>query len=118
MSGRPWFVDVSLSTPPTDPVFLRRLSGGVTIQLRVQPRARRSALERTADGALKAAVTAAPEDGKANAAVVALLAAAWRVPKSTIEIVRGGTAREKTLSIACEPDALVGRIAEWMDKNG
>jgi hypothetical protein len=90
----------------------------VTVQLRVQPRARRSALERTVGGGLKAAVTTAPEDGKANAAVVALLADAWRVPKSTIEIVRGGTAREKTLSVAGEPDALVRRIAEWMDKNG
>ena len=108
----------ALSAPPTDPVFLRRNPGGVTIQLRVQPRARRVALERTPEGALKAAVTAAPEDGKANAAVVALLAEAWRVPRSTIEIVRGGTAREKTLGVAGEPDALVRRIAEWMDKNG
>ena len=90
----------------------------MTIQLRVQPRARRLALERTAQGALKAAVTAPPEDGKANEAVVALLAQAWRLPKSTIEIVRGGTAREKTLSVAGEPDALVARIAEWMEKHG
>ena len=63
-------------------------------------------------------MTAAPEDGKANAAVIALLADAWRIPKSTIEILRGGTAREKTLSVAGEPEALIGRIAEWMDKNG
>ncbi len=108
----------ALSAPPTDPIFLRRNPGGVTIQLRVQPRARRTALQRTPEGALKAAVAVAPEDGKANAAVVALLADAWRVPKSTIEIVRGGTAREKTLSVAGEPEALARRIAEWMDKNG
>ena len=107
-----------LSAAPVDPIFLRRTSGGVTIQLRVQPRARRSALEQTAEGGLKAAVTAAPEDGKANEAVVALLAQAWRFPKSTIEIVRGGTVREKVLSVAGEPEALVGRIAEWMDKHG
>lgn len=108
----------SLSAAPADPVFLRRTADGVILQLRVQPRARRSALEQTGGGGLKAAVTAAPEDGKANAAVVALLASAWRVPKSTMEIVRGGTARDKTLSIAGEPDALVRRIVEWMDKNG
>lgn len=118
MSGQPSSADVPLSAPPTDPAFLRRTSSGVTIQIRVQPRARRSALERTAEGALKAAVTAPPEDGKANEAVVALLAQAWRVPKSTIEIVRGETAREKTLSVTGEPEALVGRIAEWMDKHG
>jgi hypothetical protein len=107
-----------LSLPAADPVFLRRTSGGVTIQLRVQPRARRLALDCTADGGLKAAVTAAPEDGKANDAVVALLAQAWRLPKSTIEIVRGGTAREKTLKITGEPVALADRISEWVRKNG
>lgn len=107
-----------LSTAPGDPVFLRRTSGGVTLQLRVQPRARRLALDVTAEGGLKAAVTAAPEDGKANAAVIALLAQAWRLPKSTFEIVRGGTAREKTLMVAGDPAVLADRIAEWMHKNG
>ena len=118
MSGRLSSADEPLSPPPADPVFLRRNPGGVTIQLRVQPRARRIALERTPEGALKAAVTAAPEDGKANDAVVALLAKAWRLPKSTFEIVRGGTAREKTLMVAGDPAALTDRIAEWMRKNG
>ena len=118
MSGRPSCADSPLSTDPADPVFLRRNPGGVTIQLRVQPRARRTALERTPEGALKAAVTAAPEDGKANDAVVALLAQAWRLPKSTFEIVRGGTAREKTLMVAGDPALLADRIAEWMRKNG
>jgi uncharacterized protein YggU (UPF0235/DUF167 family) len=90
----------------------------VTLQLRVQPRARRLALDVTPDGALKAAVTAAPEDGKANDAVVALLSQAWRLPKSTFEIVRGGTARAKTLMVAGDPAVIADRIAEWMRQNG
>ena len=48
----------------------------------------------------------------------ALLAQAWRLPKSTFEIVRGGTAREKTLMVAGDPALLADRIAEWMRKNG
>ena len=118
MSGRLSFADVPLSALPPDPAFLRRTTGGVTVQLRVQPRARRTALECTPQGALKAAVTAPPEDGKANDAVVALLAQAWRLPKSTMAIVRGGTAREKTVGVSGEPDALVERIVEWMGKHG
>jgi uncharacterized protein YggU (UPF0235/DUF167 family) len=43
---------------------------------------------------------------------------AWRLPKSTFEIVRGGTAREKTLMVAGDPAVLADRIAEWMRKNG
>lgn len=108
----------SLTTPLNDPAFLRRADTGVTVQLRVQPRARRNALELTSEGGLKAAVTAPPEDGKANAAVVTLLAAAWRLPKSSFEVVRGATAREKTLSIAGESASLADRIAEWVLKHG
>ena len=65
-----------------DPAFVRRTVTGVTVELRAQPRARRTALECVA-GALKAQVTAPAEDGKANAAVIELLAETWRLPKSS-----------------------------------
>lgn len=48
---------------------------------------------------LKIAVTAVPEDGKANKAVIALLAKRLKLPKSAIEIASGHTARRKTLLI-------------------
>ena len=75
-----------------DPGFLRRGPLGVTVDLRVQPRARRAALD-PANGALKVQVTAPPEDGKANAAVIALLAEAWRLPRSSFDVIKGQTTR-------------------------
>jgi len=101
----------------SDPSFLRRGASGVTVDLRVQPRARRTALE-SVQGTLKAAVTAPPEDGKANDAVIALLAETWRLPKSSFDIVKGGSARTKTVSVAGEPAALAERIARWMQAHG
>jgi len=98
----------------SDPAFLRRSATGVTIELRAQPRARRTALECTGQGVLKAVVTAPAEDGKANRAVVELLAAEWRLPKSAFEITKGGATRNKVLSISGEPAGLVGQIAEWV----
>ncbi len=97
---------------PGDPVFLRRTADGVTIELRAQPRARRTALD-CKEGALRAAVTAPAEDGKANSAVIELLAATWRLPKSAFAVTRGTTARDKVLSISGEPQLLAGRIADW-----
>jgi uncharacterized protein len=97
-----------------DPAFLRRTATGVTIEVRVQPRARRTALEKSPDGGLKAAVTAPAEDGKANAAVVALLAAEWHLPRSAFDVMKGAAARDKVLSISGEPTALAGRIVEWV----
>jgi uncharacterized protein (TIGR00251 family) len=101
----------------SDPSFLRRGASGVTVDLRVQPRARRTALEST-EGTLKAVVTAPPQDGKANEAVIALLAEAWRLPKASFDIVKGGSSRTKTVSVAGEPAALAERIAQWKEAHG
>ena len=101
----------------SDPTFLRRNAKGVTVDLRVQPRARRSALK-TAAGGLKASVTAPPEDGKANDAVIALLSQEWRLPKSAFAVIKGATTRLKTVSVAGEPAGLATRIGEWLQSHG
>lgn len=67
---------------------------GAEIALLVTPKAARTSLTRDGD-ALRATVTVAPENGKANAAVQALLAAAMGVAPSRLEIRRGQTARDK-----------------------
>jgi uncharacterized protein (TIGR00251 family) len=101
----------------SDPPFLRRNKAGVTVELRVQPRARRTALELSGT-ALKAAVSAPPEGGRANDAVIALLAEAWRMPKSAFAVVKGAAARDKTVSVTGDPTVLAGRIEEWMKGHG
>lgn len=69
------------------------------LQVRVVPRAKRNAIELDEDGGIKVRVTAVPERGKANAAVIALIAKALGVPKRNVEVVRGHTSRDKTISI-------------------
>lgn len=100
----------------SDPAFLRRLASGVTVELRVQPRARRSALDGSRV-ALTAAVAAPPIDGKANAALIDLLAESWRLPKSAFAIAKGTTSRTKKISIAGEPALIADRIAQWMESH-
>jgi uncharacterized protein len=90
---------------------------GVTVEVAVQPRARRTALA-AAGQALKASVTAPPEGGKANDAVIALLSAEWRLPKSAFAVIKGASARAKTLSVSGEPAALAGRIGGWRQAHG
>jgi uncharacterized protein YggU (UPF0235/DUF167 family) len=69
-----------------------------------------------ADGevALKVRVTAPPEGGKANAALVALLAKAWRLPKGAIAVAAGASGRNKVLRVAGEPAALRDRLERWL----
>ena len=91
-------------------------AGGVRVRVKLAPKASRDALGGVvldADGSaayVKASVTAAPEAGKANAALIALLAKAWRLPKSAITMVAGASARRKTLLIAGDPAALIPRL--------
>lgn len=72
--------------------------GRVIFSIRVTPRARREALT-LSDGQLRAWVRAAPVDGAANDAVIALLAERLRTPRRDITILRGETARQKQIAI-------------------
>jgi uncharacterized protein (TIGR00251 family) len=60
---------------------------GVIIRVKARPGARRNAFAGLHDGALRIDVTAAPEKGKANEAIVALLAKSFGVAKSSIELI-------------------------------
>jgi uncharacterized protein (TIGR00251 family) len=63
--------------------------------VRVQPKARANAVKGWHGEALRVSVTAAPEDGKANRAVIALLAETFDVAPSSINLVRGTASRDK-----------------------
>ena len=69
-----------------------------------------------ADGAtvLKARVTAPPEGGKANARLLALLAKAWKLPKSSLEIASGAKERRKAVLVRGDPDLLLARLETWL----
>jgi uncharacterized protein (TIGR00251 family) len=63
---------------------------------------------------LKARVSAVPEDGKANKALISLLSKKLRVPKSSISLVTGETARKKILRIEGDPEDLKAKLEGLM----
>ncbi|PZP86925.1 MAG: hypothetical protein DI582_01350 [Azospirillum brasilense] len=69
------------------------------LALNVTPKTRREGIEGVnAAGALVVKVRAAPEDGAANAAVIALLAAQFGLPKSSLSITKGVASRHKIIA--------------------
>jgi uncharacterized protein len=89
--------------------------GGLRLHLRVTPNAgadRIEGVETRDDGntVLRLRVAAVPDKGRANAAVIALLARALGVPKSAIAVTAGETARLKTVVISAEPMALIAKL--------
>lgn len=94
-----------------------RLTGdGLTLTIRVTPNAgvdRIEGVEQRDDGqiALRLRVAAVPDKGRANAAVVALLSKALGVPRSSIQLISGETARLKVLAVTGDGSALATRLA-------
>ena len=67
--------------------------------MRLQPRARRTEVVGERAGAVVIRVTAPPVDGRANAALCALVAERAGVPRSRVAVVRGTTGREKLVRV-------------------
>jgi hypothetical protein len=86
----------------------------VELRVKAQPKSRRPGVGGVSpDGAaLRVAVTAAPEDGRANRAVCAAVAEALQVAPSAVSVTQGATSRLKTLRIAGDP----ARLSETLDR--
>ena len=96
-------------------VWLIRHAEGVRAALKVTPRAVSSGVRGIeVDGAgrgyLAVRVNAPPEAGKANAAVIRLLAGRWRLPQRDLEVISGASGRRKVLQIHGSPDVLIARL--------
>jgi uncharacterized protein (TIGR00251 family) len=89
---------------------------GIVLAVRLTPRASRDGIDGLKEGRIQARVRAVPEDGRANAALVELVADEIGVPKSTIEVTAGHIARLKTLHIKGDAAALEARVTAWLKR--
>ncbi|MEM7235388.1 MAG: DUF167 domain-containing protein [Planctomycetota bacterium] len=86
--------------------------GYLLVGVRANPGASKNAIQGVHDGRLKVSVTAAPEKGKANAAIEKVLAKELGVPKSSVLLQSGTTSREKRFRIETEDAAELARTLE------
>jgi hypothetical protein len=82
------------------------------LRLRVTPGARRSGIVGRYGEAWKVRVAAPPEDGRANAAVVRLLAETLELPRESVTLVSGHGTRDKVVELSgLAPDRIAERLA-------
>ena len=86
------------------------MAGQTRLRLRVKAGAKRNALLGVHARALKLSVTAAPEKGKANKAVLGLLAETLGVAPSALKLVAGASSPDKTVLVPLSPADVAGRI--------
>lgn len=72
---------------------------GLVLPVRAQPGARKAGVQGEQAGALKVAVTAPPEDGRANKALTEVLRAALGLKRSQVELLNGDKSRDKKFLI-------------------
>lgn len=95
-------------------------AGGLRVRIHARPGGRRDEIvglrAEAGGGALRVTVRAAAEDGKANAAIVKLLAGEWELPRASISLLTGAKDRRKSFHLAGEPQALLARLEGWLKK--
>jgi uncharacterized protein YggU (UPF0235/DUF167 family) len=85
----------------------------VRISVRAKPKASKSRLTRVDGLSVEVALAAAPVDGAANSALIALLASVLHVPKSAIDLVVGATSKQKLLDVSgLDADELRSRLEQ------
>lgn len=99
----------------------RVVPGGIDLFIRLTPKSSRDAvggLFQAQDKVyLQARVRSVPEDGRANQALIELLSEELGVPRSTLSLVSGHTARLKTVRIEGTGQALEGAVAALVGRN-
>ncbi|MBO6902985.1 MAG: DUF167 domain-containing protein [Rhizobiaceae bacterium] len=98
-------------------MFFRKAGDGIELFVRLTPRGGGERIDdvvEASDGRhyLSARVRAVPEKGEANAALVALIARAFGLPRRAVTLSAGHTGRLKTLRISGEPDVLATKARQ------
>jgi uncharacterized protein len=86
-------------------------AGGVTFEVRVQPRASRTGISGEYQGALKIRVTAPPVDDRANEALCRFLSECLNVPLSAVKILSGEKSRTKRVQVQGIAAAQINALA-------
>jgi hypothetical protein len=100
--------------------MLRAAAGGVTLRVRAQPGAKRTAIAGVygegTEAQLKIAVQAPPVEGRANAALIEFLAGIFSIPKSAVAILSGQSSRSKVFLLRdvslAKAEAVLGKTQE------
>ncbi|MCH8183371.1 MAG: DUF167 domain-containing protein [Proteobacteria bacterium] len=97
----------------------QRVENGVVVSVRLTPKASCASIEGIAETpggghALRVKVTAAPEKGRANAALLKLLAEAWGVAPSRLSLVSGHKDRRKRVLLEGDPTRRMSGLQAWL----
>lgn len=95
--------------------MLKETKDGVILSLKISPNSSKNEIIKSEDGSIKVKITAQPIDGKANKALVEFLSKQLKIPKSSIEIIKGHTGKDKSLLIKTNDDLIIQKLKSFFD---
>jgi uncharacterized protein len=105
------FIETSGMNEPRLPAYLAVQPDGVTLAIKLQPRAAKNEIGEPRSSELRIRVTAPPVDAAANQALIRLLADTLDCPRSQVELIRGQTGRHKVVKIyGATPAAIIAKF--------
>jgi len=108
----------NMTVPTREAFFLAVDDRTVRLWARVKPGASRDhilgVVDLPAGPTIDIRVSAPAIDGRANDAVIALLAKSWRLPKSDLTIISGTKSRLKNIAITGDASELMPRLRAWV----
>ena len=100
---------------PNLPAFISVQPDGVSLAIKLQPRASANEIGGPLGNELRVKVTAPPVEAAANEALIRLLAETLDWPRSRVEILRGRASRHKVIKLhGLSADAVLVRLKEYL----
>lgn len=87
---------------------------GIILNLRISPNASKNEIV-LSDSVLKVKITAQPIDGKANKALVEFLSKSFKIPKTSFEVIRGETSKDKTVLIKSNDEEKLQKLKDFIN---
>lgn len=94
--------------------MLKQTKEGLILNIKISPNSSKNAILRDETG-IKIKLTAQPIEGKANKALVEFLSKQLKIPKTSIEILKGETSKEKTLLLKIFDDDKILNIRNILE---
>lgn len=93
--------------------MIKETSNGLIATIKISPNAKKNEIIKT-DTELKIKITAQPIDGKANKALIEFLSKTFKIPKTSISIIKGETSKEKNILLSVTDKEKIENLKKYL----
>lgn len=93
--------------------MIKETNNGLIATIKISPNSKKNEIIKT-DTEIKIKITAQPIDGKANKALIEFLSKTFKIPKTSIAIIKGETSKEKTVLFSVTDNEKIAKLKKYL----